>query len=118
MYMGSSSGSLSMKVHQFTRGLILEHDSAAPSLTLGCKRLRPLAPKLSTSTNDPNIVTPPFDLKSFIRPESSTSPGKTSFNDDKKDSSQVIYYHIHTYHLLAILYIPYDFELGKIMMGF
>ncbi|XP_009776871.2 WUSCHEL-related homeobox 4 [Nicotiana sylvestris] len=89
MYMGSSSGSLSMKVHQFTRGLILEHDSAAPSLTLGCKRLRPLAPKLSSCTNDPSIVTPPFDLKSFIRPESSTSPGKTSFNDDKKDSSQV-----------------------------
>ncbi|XP_059279360.1 WUSCHEL-related homeobox 4 [Lycium ferocissimum] len=87
MYMGSSSGSLSMKVHQFTRGF-LEHEAAAPSLSLGCKRLRPLAPKFNP-TNDTTIVTPPFDLKSFIRPESSTSPRKLAFNDDKKDSSQV-----------------------------
>ncbi|KAJ8541117.1 hypothetical protein K7X08_001933 [Anisodus acutangulus] len=85
--MGSSSGSLSMKMHQFTRGF-LEHEAAAPSLTLGCKRLRPLAPKLNT-TNETAIVTPPFDLKSFIRPESSTSPRKLSFNDDKKDSPLV-----------------------------
>ncbi|XP_060199408.1 WUSCHEL-related homeobox 4 [Lycium barbarum] len=87
MYMGSSSGSLSMKVHQFTRGF-LEHEAAAPSLSLGCKRLRPLAPKFNP-TNDTTIVTPPFDLKSFIRPESSTSPCKLAYNDDKKDSSQV-----------------------------
>ncbi|KAJ8538100.1 hypothetical protein K7X08_014640 [Anisodus acutangulus] len=85
--MGSSSGSLSMKVHQFTRGF-LEHEAGAPSLTLGCKRLRPLAPKLNT-TNETTIVTPPFDLKNFIRPESSTSLRKLAFNDDKKDSPQV-----------------------------
>jgi len=91
MYMGSSSGSLSMKVHQFTRGF-LEHEAASPSLTLGCKRLRPLAPKLNTTNNDTTttIVTPPFDLKSFIRPESSNSPPKLAYNEDKKDSSQVI----------------------------
>lgn len=90
MYMGSSSRSLSMKVHQFTRGF-LEHEAASPSLTLGCKRLRPLAPKLNTTNNDTTttIVTPPFDLKSFIRPESSNSPPKLAYNEDKKDSSQV-----------------------------
>nr|ACA64095.1 WOX4 [Petunia x hybrida] len=91
--MGSSAGSLSMKVHQFTRGFLEHNDAATPSLSLGCKRLRPLAPKLTTNNNDSiNVTPPPFDLKSFIRPEScsNTSPGKLSFiNDDKKESSQV-----------------------------
>ncbi|CAH9077948.1 unnamed protein product [Cuscuta epithymum] len=51
-----------MKIHEFTRGgFIFEQD--VPSLSLGCKRYRPLAPKLAP-TDD-------FDLKSFIRPESS-----------------------------------------------
>ncbi|CAN4122649.1 unnamed protein product [Withania somnifera] len=90
MYMGSSSGSLTMKVHQFRRGF-LEHEAAstAPSLTLGCKRLRPLVPKLNTTNNTTNTIASPFDLKSFIRPESSTSPHKLPLNEDKKDSSLV-----------------------------
>ncbi|XP_020234290.1 WUSCHEL-related homeobox 4 [Cajanus cajan] len=63
-----------MKVHQFARGF-WEHE---PSLTLGCKRLRPLAPKLSyTDTN-----TTPFDLKSFIKPESASR--KLGSSDDNK----------------------------------
>ncbi|XP_061364084.1 WUSCHEL-related homeobox 4-like [Gastrolobium bilobum] len=64
----------SMKVHQFTRGF-WEHE---PSLTLGCKRLRPLAPKLS------NTDTTSFDLKSFIRPESGSRKLGSS-EDNKKD---------------------------------
>ncbi|XP_020207572.1 WUSCHEL-related homeobox 4 [Cajanus cajan] len=68
----------SMKVHQFTRGF-WEHE---PFLTLGFKRLRPLAPKLpNTDTTTPSV---PFDLKSFIRPES--GPRKhVSSHDNKKD---------------------------------
>ncbi|KAK2660253.1 hypothetical protein Ddye_006786 [Dipteronia dyeriana] len=70
----------SMKVHQLARGF-WEHE---PSLSLGCKRLRPLAPKLAT-THD--TVTS-FDLKSFIRPES--GPRKLGSSDDhKRNSSQV-----------------------------
>ncbi|CAL0305809.1 unnamed protein product [Lupinus luteus] len=67
-----------MKVHHLARGF-WEHEP--PSLTLGCKRLRPLAPKLSNS----NTHTP-FDLKSFIKPQS--VPRKTvsyDSNDIKKD---------------------------------
>ncbi|GMN35109.1 hypothetical protein TIFTF001_005091 [Ficus carica] len=103
--MGSSC---SMKVHQFARGLWEAHE---PSLTLGCKRLRPLAPKLATNSppstpeNTPHILTTtsssttttttttspnsiaPFDLKSFIRPES--GPRKLGSSDDKKDSPPV-----------------------------
>ncbi|XP_015972582.1 WUSCHEL-related homeobox 4 [Arachis duranensis] len=76
-----------MKVHQFTRGL-WEHE---PSLTLGCKRLRPLAPKLSTSSssNNNNNNSPSsssslasFDLKSFIRPEISKLGSSSSSDDD------------------------------------
>lgn len=68
----------SMKVHQFARGF-WEHE---PSLTLGCKRLRPLAPKLANSDS-----VAAFDLKSFIRPES--GPRKLGCSDDKRDSPQV-----------------------------
>ncbi|XP_028772574.1 WUSCHEL-related homeobox 4-like [Neltuma alba] len=50
----------SMEVHQFARGLMFEHE---PSLTLGFKRLRPLAPKLHNNTHS-------HSLSSFIRPES------------------------------------------------
>ncbi|KAJ1431037.1 Homeobox-like domain superfamily [Sesbania bispinosa] len=64
-----------MKVHQFARGF-WEHE---PSLTLGCKRLRPLAPKLPNTDTTPTI---PFDLKSFIRPES--GPRKLISSDDTK----------------------------------
>ncbi|KAI4336999.1 hypothetical protein L6164_015462 [Bauhinia variegata] len=57
-------GTRSMKVHRLARGF-WEHE---PSLSLGCKRLRPLAPKLP-NTETP-VAVPAFDLKSFIRPES------------------------------------------------
>ncbi|KAF2309789.1 hypothetical protein GH714_005105 [Hevea brasiliensis] len=68
----------SMKVHQLARGF-WEHE---PSLSLGCKRLRPLAPKLA---NTDSVAS--FDLKSFIRPES--GPRKLGSSDEKKDSHQV-----------------------------
>ncbi|XP_057429069.1 WUSCHEL-related homeobox 4 [Lotus japonicus] len=74
----------SMKVHQFTRGF-WEHE---PSLTLGCKRLRPLAPKLPNTTDTTAAATTttthslPFDIKSFIRPES--GPIKLLSSDDNK----------------------------------
>uniref|UniRef100_A0A2P2NY76 WUSCHEL-related homeobox 4 isoform X2 n=1 Tax=Rhizophora mucronata TaxID=61149 RepID=A0A2P2NY76_RHIMU len=67
-----------MKVHQLARELIWEHE---PSLSLGCKRLRPLAPKLANTDTVSS-----FDLKSFIRPES--GPRKLSSSEDKKDSPQ------------------------------
>ncbi|XP_062098664.1 WUSCHEL-related homeobox 4 [Humulus lupulus] len=86
----------SMKVHQFARGLWEAHE---PSLTLGCKRLRPLAPKLqpnspdsstisSSATTSPNSIAP-FDLKIFIRPESGPRKLGSSLDHHKKDSSQV-----------------------------
>jgi len=91
----------SMKVHQLARGF-WEHE---PSLTLGCKRLRPLAPKLA---NTDHSVTS-FDLKSFIRPDS--GPRKLASSDEKKDSPQVrttdhsylasSYYHYFLLHLLG-----------------
>ncbi|XP_052190578.1 WUSCHEL-related homeobox 4-like [Diospyros lotus] len=71
----------SMKVHQFARGL-WEHEP--PSLTLGCKRLRPLAPKFPGS--DAPAATPSFDLKSFIRPES--GPRRFGPSDDQKIRSE------------------------------
>ncbi|KAK7291106.1 hypothetical protein RIF29_05995 [Crotalaria pallida] len=70
----------SMKVHQFTRGL-WEHE---PILTLGCKRLRPLAPKLSDITTVAATTTP-FDLKSFIKPECDSRKLGSSV-DNKKDT--------------------------------
>ncbi|KAI5354441.1 hypothetical protein L3X38_007336 [Prunus dulcis] len=78
-------GISSMKVHQFARGL-WEHE---PSLTLGCtKRLRPLAPKLANSTAGDTTTTAlaPFDLKSFIRPESGPRKLGSSDHQEKKDS--------------------------------
>ncbi|XVE94940.1 hypothetical protein REPUB_Repub02eG0053100 [Reevesia pubescens] len=71
-----------MKVHQLARGF-WEHE---PSLSLGCKRLRPLAPKLQPTSTD-NTISSNFDLKSFIRPES--GPRKLGPSDDKRDSPQV-----------------------------
>ncbi|WCJ35459.1 WUSCHEL related homeobox 4 [Euphorbia peplus] len=77
-----------MKVHQLaTRGLIWEHE---PSLSLGCKRLRPLAPKLipqqhsdlhNSPSSSPTSTASSFDLKTFIRPE--CGPRQC---DSKKDS--------------------------------
>ncbi|KAF5740662.1 homeobox-leucine zipper transcription factor family protein [Tripterygium wilfordii] len=70
----------SMKVHQFARGFWEQE----PSLSLGCKRLRPLAPKFNTNSDS---ITP-FDLKSFIKPDS--GPRKLgSDHDHKRDSPQV-----------------------------
>ncbi|GER40197.1 WUSCHEL-related homeobox [Striga asiatica] len=71
----SPMGVEGMKVHEFARGL-WEHEPT--SLTLGCKRLRPLAPKMNSG----------FDLKSFIRPESGpTKLGSPEYQ--KKESVQV-----------------------------
>ncbi|KAF5201794.1 Wuschel-related homeobox 4-like [Thalictrum thalictroides] len=63
-----------MKVHQLTRGFWDQHE---PSLSLGCKRLRPLAPKLtnnsdSSSTSSSVIA---LDLKSFIKADHNTTSG-------------------------------------------
>ncbi|OMO74658.1 hypothetical protein COLO4_26553 [Corchorus olitorius] len=69
-----------MKVHQLARGL-WEHE---PSLSLGCKRLRPLAPKLHPSSSPDHTSVSSFDLKTFIRPES--GPRKLCPSDDKRDS--------------------------------
>nr|QFQ60704.1 WUSCHEL-related homeobox transcription factor 4 [Jasminum sambac] len=76
-----------MKVHQFARGFWDQHVHETPSLTLGCKRFRPLAPKHLTAKNS-DTNDPIFDLKSFIRPES--GPIKIGSSDyHKKESAQV-----------------------------
>ncbi|XP_042509494.1 WUSCHEL-related homeobox 4-like [Macadamia integrifolia] len=85
---------MNMKVHQLTRGF-WDHE---PSLTLGCKRLRPLAPKLTgTTTNTTTTTTttstsadtiiPSLDIKSFIKPDS--GPRKAGSNEEKRDTTQV-----------------------------
>ncbi|XP_039066935.1 WUSCHEL-related homeobox 4-like [Hibiscus syriacus] len=71
-----------MKVHQLARGFG-EHE---PSLSLGCKRLRPLAPKLHHQASSPDTVSS-FHLKSFIRPE--RGPRKLVPCDQKRHSPQV-----------------------------
>ncbi|KAI3465327.1 hypothetical protein Pfo_021990 [Paulownia fortunei] len=83
-----------MKVHHLARGF---WDHEPPSLTLGCKRFRPLAPKLpntslvdslAASTTTTTATAATFDLKSFIRPES--GPRKIGSSDyQKKESAQV-----------------------------
>lgn len=89
-----------MKVHQFARGF-WEHE---PSLTLGCKRLRPLAPKLDHQSSTDTVSAPttvtPFDLKSFIRPES--GPRKLGSPDDKiKEPNQVSMFLLHITYMHA-----------------
>ncbi|KAF8404987.1 hypothetical protein HHK36_009882 [Tetracentron sinense] len=69
-----------MKVHQLTRAF-WEHE---PSLTLGCKRFRPLAPKL---TSGDTVTVTAFDLKSFIKPQS--GPMNLGCPNEKRDSAQV-----------------------------
>ncbi|CAN1274203.1 WUSCHEL-related homeobox 4 [Linum perenne] len=77
-----------------TNGFFWEHNpdqlnQLQPSLSLGCnnvnKRLRPLAPKLESSTTNTNNPPLPssssFDLKSFIRPERRTSSSSSNSND-------------------------------------
>ncbi|KAG9148131.1 hypothetical protein Leryth_003694 [Lithospermum erythrorhizon] len=84
-----------MKVHQFARAF-LEHEQQ-PSLSLinGCKRLRPLAPKLTTTSSPDDhqggtVTFTPFDLKTFIRPESGPRNLGLSSDDNKfRESSQV-----------------------------
>ncbi|XP_043712455.1 WUSCHEL-related homeobox 4-like [Telopea speciosissima] len=79
-------GSMNMKVHQLTRGF-WDHE---PSLSLGCKRLRPLAPKLTTTTTTTTTsdTIPSLDIKSFIKPES--GPRKCgSAAGEKRDTPQV-----------------------------
>ncbi|XP_050366838.1 WUSCHEL-related homeobox 4 isoform X2 [Argentina anserina] len=88
-------GMSSMKVRQFARGF---WDSSTtnlePSLSLGCKRLRPLAPKLSDTTATTTLA--PFDLKSFIRPESGPRNKSPSPQDhEKKDSSSPTQVEMH-----------------------
>ncbi|XP_047329274.1 WUSCHEL-related homeobox 4-like [Impatiens glandulifera] len=77
--MGSTRTRLTMKIHPFfSRGSLLNHDSihsssssSSSNLSLGCKRLRPLAPK-KLQDNDEYEYDPPPDLKSFIKlPDSS-----------------------------------------------
>jgi hypothetical protein len=82
----------SMKVHQFARGF-WEHE---PSLTLGCKRLRPLAPKLANT--DTGVTA--FDLKSFIRPESGPRKFGSSDDKEKRDPPQVPYTKLSSSHIL------------------
>ncbi|XP_047983017.1 WUSCHEL-related homeobox 4-like [Salvia hispanica] len=80
-------GIQAMKVHQLPRGLIWDHDP--PSLSLGCKRFRSLAPKLSTTAADTlssTTTASSFDLKSFIKPDQ-CSPRNVEVH--KKESSQV-----------------------------
>ncbi|XAR61912.1 hypothetical protein NMG60_11016461 [Bertholletia excelsa] len=75
-------GSSSMKVHQFAR-VFWDHE---PSLSLGCKRLRPLAPKLGggeTAAISPTAL----DLKTFIRPDS--VPRTPGGSKEKRETSQV-----------------------------
>ncbi|KAG7656704.1 Homeobox-like domain superfamily [Arabidopsis suecica] len=77
-----------MKVHEFSNGFSSswdQHDSTS-SLSLSCKRLRPLAPKLSGSPPSPpssssGVTSATFDLKNFIRPDQT---GPTKF-EHKRD---------------------------------
>ncbi|PWA87149.1 WUSCHEL related homeobox 4 [Artemisia annua] len=102
-------GLSSMKVHQFARGGALWGDDeySSSGLSLGvCKRLRPLNPKLTSSSSsetcftmnnisvsnnssssNSHAATGAFDLRSFIRPES--SPIQLVSPEHKKDSPQV-----------------------------
>ncbi|KAI3726663.1 hypothetical protein L1987_66462 [Smallanthus sonchifolius] len=96
-----------MKVHQFTRGAGFWRDdeSSSSALTIGVfKRLRPLNPKLTSSTSTKTCLTmnnvsvssssnsnsshvnAAFDLRSFIRPESCPIQ---LVSPNKKDSPQV-----------------------------
>lgn len=87
-----------MKVHQLARGFWELQEQ--PFLTLGYKRLRPLAPKLPNSGDichdRPNqnkilgvSITEPFDLKSFIRPETGRRKIE-SLDDHKRVSAQAM----------------------------
>ncbi|KAG5388268.1 hypothetical protein IGI04_029809 [Brassica rapa subsp. trilocularis] len=83
-----------MKVHEFSNGSSSweQHDSPS-SLSLSCKRLRPLAPKLSGSPCSPSsssgVTSATFDLKSFIKPDQ-TGPRKFEYSiEHQRDLPQV-----------------------------
>ncbi|KAF7830605.1 putative acetyltransferase [Senna tora] len=94
----------SMKVHQYARGL-WEHE---PSLSLGCKRLRPLAPKLPN-----NSPLAPFDLKTFIRPESGPIKLASSHDVTKTDSSAA---QVETTHPGGTRWNPTQEQIGILEM--
>ncbi|GMH04016.1 hypothetical protein Nepgr_005855 [Nepenthes gracilis] len=82
-----------MKVHRFARALWDHQHQYEPSLTLGCKRMRPLTTKLpgssgdSSTSDDEHVAASLFDLKSFIRPN--CGPRKLPSNSihEKNDPS-------------------------------
>ncbi|KAE8653963.1 WUSCHEL-related homeobox 4 [Hibiscus syriacus] len=71
-----------MKVHQLARGFWEQQE---PLLSLGCKRLRPLAPKLTDTTTTVSS----FDLKSFIRPDSGPRKLGNGPSNDNRHSPPV-----------------------------
>ncbi|CAN8288636.1 unnamed protein product [Cochlearia groenlandica] len=84
-----------MKVHEFSSWDNQQHDSPLSSLSLSCKRLRPLAPKLSAgnSSSPPSsssgVTSATFDLKNFIKTDQT---GTTKFEyllEHKRDLPQV-----------------------------
>ncbi|KAI4375042.1 hypothetical protein MLD38_012958 [Melastoma candidum] len=70
-----------MKVHQFARA-IWDHQAEPTTLSLGCKRLRSLAPKLPTNNDDTTISA--LDLKNFVCPE--TFPRRLDSEKSDPDS--------------------------------
>ncbi|GAB4852230.1 Wuschel- homeobox [Ancistrocladus abbreviatus] len=96
----TAASSSSMKVHhQFPRAFWdhqhdhHHHHHHQPSLSLGCKRLRPLAPKLPGSDQHDQQRVSSFDLKSFIRPDTDTGPRKqllpSSHHDDNNNNHHI-----------------------------
>lgn len=96
-----------MKVHEFSNGFSSswdQHDSTS-SLSLSCKRLRPLAPKLSGSPPSPpssssGVTSATFDLKSFIRPDLT---GPTKFEHKRDPPHQVSSIIVH-YNFICIFF--------------
>lgn len=73
-----------MKVHPFAR-VLWDHEPT--TLSLGCKRLRPLVPKLADSTSAAATANGGFDIKSFIRADCGAR--KIGCFEQKRDSAQV-----------------------------
>lgn len=107
-----------MKVHEFSNGFSSwdQHDSQS-SLSLSCKRLRPLAPKLSGSPSSPpssssGVTSATFDLKSFIRPDQ-TGPRKFEYPvEHKRDPPQVSSLIVHSKFIYILFHSIF---LGKII---
>ncbi|KAJ0231881.1 WUSCHEL-related homeobox 4 [Hirschfeldia incana] len=84
-----------MKVHEFSNGFSSwgQHDSPS-SLDLSCKRLRPLAPKLSGRPCSPpssssGVTSTTFNLKSFIKPDQTGPRNFEHSIEHKRDLPQV-----------------------------